>query len=265
MRLLITGGSSFLGQHLVPLAQENHEIAYTFYSQDPLGFGHKLDLQDADETNRLIQWFQPEAIIHLAGSNRSAEMTPLITTAAKNLTQHNIRLIHLSSDVVFDGTAAPYDESAQPNPIHEYGRAKAMAENIISLHPNHVIVRTSLIYSDRIIDRGTEWMSQAITDGKPLTLFTDHHRNPIHADDLSNACLELAANDFVGILNIAGSEPISRADFSKKMLQYWGFELTDNITFGADETDKFPKDCRLNITLAQSLLTTNLRPISTLN
>lgn len=264
MKLLITGGSSFLGQHLVPLAQEKHEIAYTFYSQDPLGWGQKLDLRDKKETDRLIQWFQPDAIIHLAGSNRSAEMTSLITNAAKHLSSHNIRLIHLSSDVIFDGTAAPYTESARPNPVHEYGRAKAEAETIVSVHPNHVIVRTSLIYSDRIIDRGTEWMSQAIAEGKPLTLFTDHVRNPVHADDLSNSCLELAGNDYVGILNVAGSESISRADFSAKMLQFWGFELTDTVKFGADETGKFPKDCRLEITLAQSLLKTNLRPISTL-
>ncbi|MGD2047880.1 MAG: sugar nucleotide-binding protein, partial [Chloroflexota bacterium] len=170
-RILITGGSSYLGQHLVPLATRQHEVCYTFYENDPLDlpYGEQLDLRDGPRVMNLTAEFQPDAIIHTAGSNRSSDMSAVISLGAKYVTEAasktGARLVHMSTDVIFDGRNAPYRETDPPSPIHDYGRAKAAAEAIVSQWNNHVILRTSLIYGLSIMDRSTEWMSETLTEG----------------------------------------------------------------------------------------------------
>jgi dTDP-4-dehydrorhamnose reductase len=268
MRLLITGGSSYLGRHLVPLARAaGHDVRYTWFTHDPLALpgGVQVDLRAGAATAALHGGWQPEAIVHLAGSNRSADMTEVIVAGTRHITalarRCQARLIHLSTDVLFDGTAAPYDESADPAPRHPYGAAKAAAEPIVAAWPDHVIVRTSLIYGLRLTDMGTAWMLQKLAAGERITLFTNQWRNPISADDLSAACLELLTHPHTGVLNVAGCQPVTRADFGLKLLARHGVPLNDQVQLAPDESGRFPRDCRLAIGLAQRLLRTPLRGV----
>lgn len=275
-RILITGGSSYLGQHLVPLATQSHQVGYTFYQNDPLLLktpqasenlrglaiaNWQIDLRDGPAVQRLVDEWRPEVIIHLAGSNRSPDMAAVITQGTSHIVRAaeatNARLIHLSSDVVFDGRHAPYRELDSPSPIHDYGRAKAEAETIVARYPNHVIVRTSLIYGRRIMDRSTEWIAASLSQGRPVTLFDNQWRNPVWARTLSLACLELAENDFCGILHVAGRRSMSRAEFGLKLLDWWGIDGRQSLKIGPSG-EEWPLDCRLDISLAAGLLKTPL-------
>lgn len=262
-RILITGGSSYLGQHLVPIATRQHEVCYTFFEKDPfdLPYGEQLDLRDGPRVTRLISRFQPEAIIHTAGSNRSPDMAAVIRLGTHHVTdaarKNGARLIHMSTDVIFDGQNAPYRETDPPSPVHNYGRAKAAAEAIIGQMSNHVIVRTSLIYGLFIMDRSTEWMSAALTEGRPVKLFDNQMRQPVWAETLSLACLELAASNYCGILNVAGDQSVSRAYFGLKLLDWWGINDRDLVEVGPSDS-KWPLDTRLDLTMARELLTTPL-------
>lgn len=262
-RILITGGSSYLGQHLVPLATRQHEVCYTFYENDPfhLPYGEQLDLRDGSHVMRLISGFQPEAIIHTAGSNRSPDMEAVIRLGAHHVTEaarkNNARLIHMSTDVIFDGRNAPYRETDPPNPIHDYGRAKGAAEAIVGQWANHVIVRTSLIYGLFIMDRSTEWMSAALAEGRPVKLFNNQLRQPVWAETLSLACLELATSNYCGVLNVAGDQSVSRAYFSLKLLDWWGINDRDLVEVGPSDS-KWPLDTRLDLTMAKKMLSTPL-------
>lgn len=264
MHILITGGSSYLGRHLVPLAAQRHAVCATSFSRPPddLPGGVRLDLRDAAAVMQLGDDWRPDVIIHLAGSNRTPDMEAVIVQGAAHVARLaervQARLIHLSTDVLFDGTAAPYDETAEPTPIHAYGRAKAMAERLIATWPNHVIVRTSLIYGLRSPDAGVEWMQRALAAGETITLFTDHWRNPVYADHLAQACLELAELDDTGVLNVAGEQALTRADFAGKLLTYWGVPLTGRVRCAPDESGRFPRDCRLALERARRLLRTPL-------
>ena len=115
-------------------------------------------------------------------------MWDVIVAGTRHITQAaascGARLVHISSDVIFNGREAPYAESAEPAPLHAYGRAKAEAEKIAAAYANHAIVRTSLIYGLRLMDRGTAWMVEALRAGEPVTLFTDQIRNPVWAQQL---------------------------------------------------------------------------------
>jgi dTDP-4-dehydrorhamnose reductase len=136
-RILITGGSSYLGRHLVPPASPSFDVHYTYYSHDPAfphAVGHQLDVREETAVSRLLQTLQPDVVIHLAGSNRTPDMASVIVQGTRHMWPSgqaiSARLIHLSTDVLFDGTEPPYDETAVPRPINAYGRAKAEAETI---------------------------------------------------------------------------------------------------------------------------------------
>jgi dTDP-4-dehydrorhamnose reductase len=260
--VLITGGSGYLGRHLVPLAEDVHEVLATYYQNDVTGTGQQLDVRDEAAVATLVNRFHPDVILHTAGSDRSPDSDDVIRLGATHIAHAaasvDARLIHLSTDVIFDGRKAPYDEDAPPKPLHAYGRAKADAESTVRRYGNHVIVRTSLIYGLTVMDRGTAWIAKSLKDGKPVTLFTDQRRNPVWVETLSRSLLELADSDFVGVLNVAGRQPLSRADFGRRMLDWWGIDARDLLSFGTSDPEKWPADLELNLSRAEALLSTPL-------
>lgn len=262
--LLVTGGSSYLGQHLLPLASVRFDTHYTYYEHNPAITvqGHRLNVRDGTAVARLISHLQPAIIIHTVGSNRPADMVDVIVEGTAHMTAAaraaGARLIHISTDVVFDGRDAPYDETARPSPLHAYGRAKAQAETLVAAHDNSVIVRTSLIYGLQQIDRGTAWMAGALRAGQPVTLFTDQLRNPVWVETLGRACLELAGGNYRGILNVAGEQVLSRAEFGLRMLDWWEIAERQTLAYGRSDPARWPRDCTLDLTRARALLATPL-------
>jgi dTDP-4-dehydrorhamnose reductase len=264
-RILITGGSSYLGRHLVPRADPAFDVHYTYYSHDPAfshAVGHQLDVREETAVSCLLQTLQPDVIIHTAGSNRVPDMTAVIVRGTRHIVAAaqalDARLIHLSTDILFDGTEPPYDETAVPTPVNQYGRAKAEAETIVQQHDNAVIIRTSLIYGLEQMDHGTRWMVEALRAGQPVTLFDNQFRNPVWVESLSRACLELADHPYTGILHVAGRQRLSRADFALRLLDWWGIEQRQTLTIGSSEGEQWPLDCTLDLNRATAVLQTPL-------
>lgn len=264
MKLLITGGGSYLGRHLVPLAAGTFETHYTYFQHDPLALPRAVQLDVRDETavSRLIRTLQPGAVIHTVGSNRPADMADVIRLGTQHVSQAaaaaGARLVHLSTDSIFDGRNPPYDEKSPPSPVNAYGRAKADAEAIVQRHPQHVIVRTSLIYGLQQMDHGTAWMADALRAGRPVTLFTNQRRNPVWVETLCRACLELVTHDYTGILNVAGRQVLSRAEFALKMLDWWQINERASLMLAPSLGDKWPLDCELDVSCATAVLDTPL-------
>lgn len=274
-RLLVTGGSSTLGRVIVRQAAAGWQVGATYLNNpyclapggNPAGglsLFH-LDLRNDSAVTGLIKAFQPAVIIHTAGSNQSDDFRNVITAGARNIihaiTGTRTRLIHISSDVVFNGKDAPYTESTFPTPIHAYGQAKAESEKIVSSANNCVIVRTSLIYSRTGDDHQSAWLKQAAASGSPVTLFTDEYRCPIWVESLAKACLELASLGYSGILNVAGEQRLNRWEFGKRLFNSWVQTVPANINPGImpDRLELIrPKDCTLDISLARKVLTTPL-------
>ncbi len=266
-RLLITGGAGFLGTHLLQQAHSFtatgtlHRTAAT--SIPDVAF-HVCDLEQTQEVKILLDRVRPEIIIHTAGSDQGGNFSAISRVAgllAMQSAERYIRFIHLSTDQVFDGTAAPYLETSTPRPINPYGTAKAQSENLVhSLNPQALIVRTSLLYDLRSPDRQTSQLIHATTTGVPYRLFTDEFRCPIWVENLAEALLELAETNYAGILNLGGPQPFNRWEWGLQMLQHFGIPLTPNIQPGTIEESALirPKNLTLDSTSTQQLIHTPL-------
>ena len=270
--LLITGGTGFLGHHLIHSARNWNTHATYFQTpptpDSPATF-HHCDLQDEIRVRQLLTAIVPDIIIHTACSNRTPQEIEAIVPAARHVTQFakesSGRFIHLSTDLVFDGEEAPYHEASVPNPISSYGRAKAHAEQIIAkLYPQAAIIRASLMYGIDPVDHQTRWLLNGIEKNETVRLFTDESRSPIWVYTLAASLLELADSDFSGVLHIAGPESFSRWDFGMKILDILHRVPTDNIipATRAESGLNRPRDLTLDIRKAKSLLKTSLLSIS---
>jgi dTDP-4-dehydrorhamnose reductase len=101
-------------------------------------------------------------------------------------------------------------------------------------------------------------MAEALRAGRLVTLFTNQVRNPIWVETLGRACLELAHNEYVGILNVAGQQALTRAEFALKLLDWWKVTERETLALGMAEDGRWPLDSRLILERASSLLKTPL-------
>jgi dTDP-4-dehydrorhamnose reductase len=269
-RLLITGASGTLGHNVARMAQrQGWEVCGTYYTAPPAlpGQWHRLDIRDRDAVLALVRLTRPTAIVHTAYMYRGAALWATTADGAAYVAlaaaEAGARLVHISSDAVFDGTSNPYTEAARPNPLTPYGAAKAAAETAVSaIVPQATIVRTSLIISREPLDPQTRLVLDLATGRRSGHLFTDQYRCPIGADDLAKAVLELAANDFAGVINVAGAEALTRYELGCLITR--AHQLDSTKLAGASVatlTAPSVADVRLDSSLARSLLKTPLRGI----
>ncbi len=266
-RLLVTGGAGFLGTHLLQRAKEfipAGTLHHTAATAIPGITFHVCDLQQPEEIRMLLDRVRPEIIIHTACSDQGDNLSAIVPAAgllAMQAAERHIRFIHLSTDQVFDGTAAPYTETNTPCPINPYGEAKTRAEALIrTLYPQATIVRTSLFYDLGKPDRQIQRLIQATQTDKPFQLFIDEWRSPLWVETLADAILELANKEVAGILHVGGPKSLNRWELGIKLLQHFGITPTFNIKKCTIKESGLirPKNLTLNSSIAQEILQTPL-------
>ena len=130
-RILITGGTGYLGSELVhQAATQGWDIIATYHRQAPLEQPqlrwHTLDLREPDTIAELCATYQPDVIIHTAYIQSGPHLEQITAhgsaAIAQAATKHAARLIHISSDAIFNGDKTePYTEQDAPSPITAYG------------------------------------------------------------------------------------------------------------------------------------------------
>ncbi|WP_430782272.1 SDR family oxidoreductase [Actinoplanes sp. G11-F43] len=263
-RILITGATGHLGSRVAALAaQAGASVTGTHLHNAGAHAAEQLDVRDAAAVSDLMRRARPTVVIHTAAGRADwrviADGAAHVAVAAA---AYGSRLVHLSTDAVFSGREATYDESAPPDPLYRYGAAKAAAETAIAaVDPTAVVVRTSLIVGH---GRGQhETLTRDLITGRARgALFTDMIRQPVHVDDLAEAVLELAASDYRGILNVTGPDPISRYDLGVLVARQQGLDPSAiPVSTLAESGLRMAPEVRLDTTRAVSLLRTRLRGV----
>lgn len=261
----MVGGSGFLGLELTRQARRaDHSVAATFHSRVPDVADvdwRSLDIRRRDDVMALAHAIRPDVIINAAYRQSdwatTAEGGMHVAVAAAAV---GARLVHVSSDAVFSGMTARYDEAHVPDPITPYGAAKAAAETAIKgITPNAVIARTSLIIGNG--DSPHERHVHALATGAVTgVLFTDDMRCPVHVTDLAAALIELAASSHAGIHHVAGADAISRFELGVLIARRDGLDpATLSAGLRAGTGLPGPIDVRLDCAITQARLNTRLR------
>ncbi|MEU0490111.1 sugar nucleotide-binding protein [Nocardiopsis sp. NPDC006139] len=262
--LLVLGASGHLGGEVARRAlAAGHRVSATSTTGAPAApdiAWHALDLRDRDAVTDLVRRVRPEAVVNTAYRQGDWAVTADgAAHAALAAAAAGARLVHVSSDAVFSGTAPAYPETALPDPVNPYGAAKAAAETAVkALHPEAVIARTSLIIGGN--GSAHEQRVHHLAAGGPGALFTDDVRCPVHVGDLADALLELAASDRTGVHHLAGPDALSRHALGVLIARRDGLD-PDRLPRGrrAVSGPPGPLDVRLDCTATRAVLRTRLR------
>jgi dTDP-4-dehydrorhamnose reductase len=257
-RLLVTGGSGYLGGEIVRRAGAAGwtAVGTSFRSPGPV----RLDVRDRASVAAVVAGVRPGCVIHTAYRQDGDEAWAVNVEGTANVADAaaavGARFVHLSTDLVFDGRAGPYREEDPADPVLDYGRSKAAAERAaIAAHPSAVLVRTSLIYGGDELS-GHERRILDVVDGRAdLAFFTDELRCPVRVADLADALLALVPTAAAGPLHLAGADGVSRYEFACLVAAAHG-RHTDHLRTirSAEKAPNRPRDCRLDCSRATALL-----------
>jgi len=242
MKILITGSNGLLGSNLIRYytAKNENKVFATSLSPSytPLSNFTEGDLLDAVFVDRLISDIRPDIIINTVSlvniekCEEDPKLASLLTVKtaeniARKARQIGTRLIYISTDHLFEGTKSFYSEEDEPEPVNVYGTLKYKAESRTrDLYSDAVIVRTNFYGWSHSLHPPTfgEWVFDSLKHHRPIKLFTDYYFTPIEVTYLAEALENVAKSDFVGIINIAGSQRCSKYEFGIALADVFQFD-----------------------------------------
>ena len=246
-RILITGSNGLLGQKLSDAYLTKSNViwmatgkgANRHPQKDKMEYA-QMDICNPEEVNKVLESFQPDVVIHTAAMTQVDDCEfekescvalniDAVAHLAKKSAEMNFRLVHLSTDFIFDGTKEMYTEDDEPNPLSYYGWSKLEAEKRVQeFAQNYAILRTVLVYG-KVADMSRSnimlWAYNTLKEGKSAKVVDDQFRTPTLAEDLAAGCILAADADQVGIYNIAGPEFLSIYDLVSKIAKMYHFSM----------------------------------------
>lgn len=248
-RVLVTGADGLVGQALQHRLARWREADVLATGLEPTprlrahGGGYfPLDATDGAALERVFLDFAPNVVVHAAALSKveacerekarawavNVDATAALARLSK---QHGARLVLLSTDFLFDGTAGPYAEKDRPAPINAYGRSKLGAENALrrSGLGRWTVVRTSLVFGtgERLHRPNVATLlARELAAGRPFDAAVDQFRTPTYAPDLADGLLRLVRYDKDGVYHVAGRERLSVFAFCRRAAAAFGLDPT---------------------------------------
>ncbi len=232
-KILVTGANGQLGSELRVLsATTSFEWIFTDWQE--------LDLCDLDNLAASIAKINPQIIINCAAhtavdkAESESELSDVlnhqsVAVLAKWSSENNCKLIHVSTDYVFDGNSAvALTEDAPTAPINVYGVTKLAGEKAcMQNNPDAIIIRTSWVYSS-FGNNFVKTMSRLMQERDSLNVVNDQIGSPTYAADLAQAILTIInhSNWQAGIYNFSNEGEISWYEFALAIQEIGGFDCT---------------------------------------
>jgi dTDP-4-dehydrorhamnose reductase len=256
VRILVTGANGLVGTKLLERLLQDP-------SAEPLAAYHQtrtnecigdlpfwwLDTTSASDVDRVLNDARPDAVVHAGAFTNvdraerereaawasNAEGT---STLARACAARSVRLLYLSTEYVFDGTAGPYRETDPVNPLGWYAKTKEAGEQaVMAAGGSWAIARTTVVYGYAAHVRANFvlWLVGKLRAGERVPIVDDQIGSPTLAENLAEMVLALAASREIGIFNTAGADVISRLEFSRRIATTFGLDasLMDSTTTAA--------------------------------
>ena len=244
-RILICGSNGLLGQRLALMlsSQTDYEVLNTsrkrsFVFDDRLFDYTQLDITKKGDVKSLVSSFNPTTIINAAAAadvdwceQHREEAWKINVTGVENLIEATrkvgARLIHISTDYVFDGTHGPYGEDDKPNPISYYGKSKLASENAVRIAEiPYAIFRTIVLYGSGIGTRDNFpiWVIKNLRSRKTIRCSEDQISNPTHINDIAFAIVKGFELNREGMYHVCGAERVSRYQFAIRTAELFGLD-----------------------------------------
>jgi dTDP-4-dehydrorhamnose reductase len=252
MKILVVGAGGQLGGKVSSLAISKGNEVYGGYrsrrpSSDLAGL-FELDKTNETQVKKVFETIKPEAVVDTAalhnvdyceshpGEANSVNVvgTRLLAEASRSFGAH---FVYVSTDFVFDGVGAPYDEQHAPNPLSVYAKTKLEGEKAaLDSNPgNSSVVRPAVIYSwaraesnpgsssGKPLNFGA-WVVSQLEANKELNIVFDQVTSPTLADDLAGAIGALIVRRVPGLFHAAGKTALSRYDFTVRIAKTLGLD-----------------------------------------
>ena len=241
-KILIIGGSGALGSRWIDLNTFEYEIHALVHKSEILNKNINaisLDIFDLENFKTYLIKLKPDIIINTAAETDvdfcerdfknalkiNSSLTYIISILSNEL---KIKLIHISTDHLFDDSKEIYNEQDLPNPINNYGLTKYISEEACLLNNNALVLRTNFFGRGTKKKKSfTDFIDNNLLNGKEVSLFTDVLFNPVFIDILCKI-ISLIINEhpsLSGILSIGSITGISKYDFGIKYAKSMKYDL----------------------------------------
>jgi dTDP-4-dehydrorhamnose reductase len=256
MKIIVTGGKGLLATNVLPVLSSAHDIIITDIgscgltgsSPAPAGDGrtnavpHGLttevwDISDREQGEEIITRHRPDAILNFAaitnvdGCEDSVELARKINDEAPGIVaelceKHRIKLLHMSTDYVFDGeTNSPYTEEDRPSPQSVYGATKLLGEiNLTRNNPSSLIVRIQWLYGEGGENFITKIKRIAENTGV-VEIVNDQRGTPTYAKDLAHPLRILLEHGHSGIYHITNSGSCTWFEFAREIFSQLNMDV----------------------------------------
>lgn len=247
MKILLTGANGQLGRCFQDRLPESWQVWATDSAE--------LDITDREKVLAAVQTYQPDAIVNAAAYTAvdKAESEPELAARVNKTGPENLalaakavdaRLVHVSTDYVFDGTATvPYVETDATNPLGVYGQTKLDGERAVeAVLPAAIIIRTAWVFSEY----GNNFVKTMLRLGKDrdkLGVVADQRGCPTYAGDIAQAIIDLLKQNAAGgIYHFCGDKEVSWHGFAEAIFAQAVKQgkLTKSPVVNAITTEQYP-------------------------
>jgi len=245
VRLLVTGSNGLLGTKLLAAVLSRSDVQPVAASRGPCANAYlgdfpflPLDVTDAARVRAVVAEAAPDVVVHTAamtdvdGCERAPEAARAINVAgtanvADACAQQGARLVHLSTEYVFDGRAGPYGEDDPPNPLGVYARTKLDSEREVAARcPRWAVARTTVLYgyAPNVRPNFVLWLLDQLARGRRVRVVADQIGSPTLADNLAEMVVALAIAGARGVYHTVGASRLDRYAFARLAAEVFGLD-----------------------------------------